>query len=212
MTTKQWTAIGSAAAVVSLGVMLVQSPAKTLTVSGGNAGTINANSTIVTQNNVYMNQVDPSVENPRPDGLAGLKGEALISAWFVTMNEGRWRDGCSLHAKEKCDVSDGGQVIEHSREPRSKTVDGYKDVLVWHDASAPGSTWCVKYKYQERQSTVLRDIVLIMQYKLTPRSDGGEEIASRVCEKKWVSGPGGGERPCGAPASIRYCLQPPAIL
>lgn len=206
MTGKQWTAIGSVAAVASLGLMLFQAPGKNLTISDSKVGTVNANSTIGIQHNVYMNQADPSVENPRSEDLAGLKGEALISAWFQLMNQGRWRDGCSLHAKDKCDASDGNQVVEHSREPRAKTIDGYKDVLVWHAPAAPSSAWCVKYRYQERQSVVPRDIVLIMQYKLTPRSDGGEEIASRVCEKKWVSGTDGGERACDVPASVRYCL------
>jgi len=153
--------------------------------------------------NNYGNSPNPSFENSRSSDLSGLEGEDLIQSWFDRVNEGQWKGACSLMAKDKCDVTNGDDVLDHSREPRLKAVNGYQDVNIWHAENAPKDLWCVKYKYQERQSIVSRDIVLIMQYKLSPRSNGGQDIASRLCEKNWMQGLG--DRPCSVPASTHFC-------
>lgn len=168
--------------------------------------TVNIGGSIGQQTNIYENQTEPSFENLRAPDLQDLTGKALIEKWFELMNTKQWKDGCSLMSKDKCDIQNGADILDHSREPRVKTVNGYQNIEVWHSLSAPQDTWCVKYTYQERQSIVFRDIIFVMQYKLSLRSDDGEEIASRLCEKKWASGLGE-RRPCGdAIASINYCL------
>lgn len=204
MTSKQWTAIGSIGTIIGIIFTIVQLRNDGTEISNVNESTINVNATIGTQNNIYENEPDPSWENPRSLELSQLYGRELIETWFRLMNTGKWKEGCSLMAKDKCDAENGENVLEHSKEPRVKAVDGYQDIHVWHSDSAPKDTWCVKYKYQERQSSVARDIVLIMQYKLSPRSDGGEDIASRLCEKTWMSDLN--ERNCSIPASVHYCL------
>lgn len=156
--------------------------------------------------NNYGNAPDPSFENVRSPALEDLDGKELIQAWFDQMNEGRWKDACSLMTKDKCDTANGGDVLNHSKEPRTKALNGYQDVQVWHAAAAPKDLWCVKYKYQERQSVVSRDIVLIMQYKLSPRSDSGEDIASRLCEKEWMGELGDQNCKHSVPASVKFCL------
>ena len=154
--------------------------------------------------NNYGNTPDPNFENTRSATLEDLNGKELIQAWFDQMNNGQWKNACSLMTKDKCDATNGDDVLDHSREPRLKAVNGYQDVSIWHAKNAPKDLWCVKYKYQERQSVVSRNIVLIMQYKLSPRSDGGQDIASRLCEKNWMEGLG--DRPCSVPASVHFCI------
>lgn len=204
MTTKQWTAIGTAATAITVVIALMQFGSKDTKISNADGGTINVDTTIGTQNNVYEHRPDPSWENPRSAPLSDLRGKQLIEAWFKLMNTGKWEDSCSLMAKDKCDSQNGQDILDHSREPRLKAVNGYQNLRVWHADSAPKDTWCVKYQYQERQSSVARDIVLIMQYKLSSRLDGGEDIASRLCEKTWMSDLN--ERNCSIPVSIHYCL------
>lgn len=203
MTGKQWTAFGTIGTFVTVLIGIWQFGSKDIEISEVEGSTINVATTIGVQNNVYENTLDPTWENPREPELRGLSGKDLIETWFALMNTKQWPEACSLMTKDKCDTKNGEDVLEHSREPRLKTVNGYEDVSIWHANNAPNDLWCVKYKYQERQSLVPRDIVLIMQYKLSPRSDGSEDIASRLCEKTWMSGIG--ERSCSIPASIKFC-------
>lgn len=145
----------------------------------------------------------PSLENKRSDELSSLRGSALITSWFSLMNDGKWPEACSLMAKEKCDASNADSILEHSKEPRFKTVDGYHLAGVNQPTNAPKDLWCVKYIYQERQSAIKRDIALVMQYHLLARSDGSQEIGSRLCERKWVEG--FGDRSCEPLPSVTYC-------
>lgn len=194
-----------ASIVAILEYLFPRNSASDINIAGNVHGqTVNIGTTIAEQTNIYEKQNDPTWTNPRTQSLQGLSGKELIERWFELMNEGEWQDACSLMSRDKCNSDNGDDVLEHSREPRLKAVDGYQDISVWHSKSAPADTWCVKYSHQERQSQVLRDIVLIMQYKLSQRDDGGEDIASRLCEKNWMSGLG--DRSCSYPASVKYCL------
>jgi len=203
LSNKQLTAIGVVIAAISLIPAFLFNGSKT-NITDLHGSSLNVNSKIDTQQNYFADTPDPSWENLRQEHLKGIEGEELIEELFYLMNKKQWAEACSLMTKDKCDVQNGEDILEHSREPKHKTVDGYKNVTVWHSDSAPEDTWCVKYQYQERQSEIARDIVLVMQYKLSPRSDGGEDIASRLCEKTWMSGLG--ERKCSYPASVKYCL------
>lgn len=197
--------IAAIAGILGFILSLLNNTNSNIDIAGDVQGqTVNIGTTIAQQTNIYEKQNNPTWTNPRTQSLQGLSGKELIERWFELMNEGKWQDACSLMARDKCNSDNGDDVLEHSREPRLKAVNGYQDVSVWHSKSAPADTWCVKYSHQERQSQVLRDIVLIMQYKLSQRDDGGEDIASRLCEKNWMSGLG--ERNCSYPASVKYCL------
>ncbi len=205
MTTKQWTAIGVLVTGLAAATpFFLKSANIDAELISGSAVAVDSQVGQMQVINNYGNAPNPSFENSRSSNLSGLEGENLIQAWFDQVNEGQWKDACSLMAKDKCDVTNGDDVLDHSREPRLKAVNGYQDVNIWHAKNAPKDLWCVKYKYQERQSVVSRDIVLIMQYKLSPRSDGGQDIASRLCEKNWMQGLG--DRSCSVPASVHFCI------
>ncbi|MEQ1849849.1 MAG: hypothetical protein ABL890_04645 [Candidatus Peribacteraceae bacterium] len=204
MTSKQWTAIGVLIAGLTAATpFFLKSANIDAELISGSAVAVDSQVGQMQVINNYGNAPNPSFENSRSSDLSRLEGKDLIQAWFDRVNEGQWKDACSLMAKDKCDVTNGDNVLDHSREPRLKAVNGYQDVNIWHAENAPKDLWCVKYKYQERQSVVSRDIVLIMQYKLSPRSDDGQDIASRLCEKNWMQGLG--DRPCSVAASTHFC-------
>ncbi len=203
MTSKQWTALGTiVAAFGTIATIIVGAHSANMESTVVN-GTYNKNSQIGQQNNYYDTAADPSFENTRASDTKYLTGKNLITAWFDLMNNGRYQDGCSLQSRDKCNSSKGSDVLNHSHEIKTRVVDGYHLDNVWHSGSAPSDVWCVKYQYRDRLYSG-GDIILVMQYKLSPREDGGQDIASRGCEKVWMAGEG--ERQCSPDVSPHYCI------
>lgn len=164
---------------------------------------VNAQSTIGRQEIYFMEHKDPNVENIRPTILGGLKGKALIQKWFDLMAEQEWTSACSLMSRNDCDISNWESVNSTFSFIKEKTENGYEDAQIQHSDSAPSNIWCVRYHYKMAQGDLSRNIIEIMQYKLSRRQDGADEISTKLCERQWKEGIG--ETKCVHPTTY-YCL------
>lgn len=177
--------------------------ANSLNIEEMNGGVVNAHANIENQAIYFANQTDPSIDNPRPPELRGLRGKELIARWFELMEEQNWRAACSLMSKHDCDAGNWESINTAFHFMKERTFNGYEDPQIQHASDAPSNIWCVRYHYTMAQTEVHRRIVEIMQYKLGRREDGDEEIVTKLCERQWKEGIGYTDK-CAKPP-LYYC-------
>lgn len=171
------------------------------------AQTTGDNSPAIVGNNArieYTDTPDPSYLNERDANLKNLDSKELVATFFKLYNEGQFRKACSLFKQSKCDIRNGSDLENFSRE-YEKQLNGYEDISLWKSHAAfTSEVICVKYKYQYKADANPADTWEIFSFYISSREDGIKEITSRVCEKKFKDG--SGERGCPQKAAREFCI------